>query len=96
MSFYLVIYSQCTPGYPAIMRRSRLPGTYATPASAAAAGLEHLKQHPLTLGFEVEPVGLQAANDAALNARTIYRAQVAREVRRMRKAMEIWPPAKKG
>ena len=59
--FTLAIYTAAGPG---VCLRRRLPGTFATASDAAAAGVAYLRQHPAAVGFEIEPPGLQAANDA--------------------------------
>ena len=58
---------------------------------AAAAGVAHLQAHPLDIGFEIEPRGLAAANDAALHRQTITRATLARRARQLRKQQEGQP-----
>ena len=55
---------------------------------AAAAGVAYLKAHPQAVGFEVEPPGLQAANDAAMNGRTVMRAIAARKCRQRDRTRE--------
>lgn len=84
MTFRLAIYSAWGSTNAALLRRQRLPGTYPTAGDAAAAGVVHLKANAQAVGFEVEAPGLEAANDAAMTARTIYRAQAARHKRQKR------------
>ena len=74
--FSLAIYTAIEPG---ICLRRRLPVTFATASEAAAAGVAHLRAHPMAVGFEVEPPGLNAANDAAIKAQRIKRASAARK-----------------
>lgn len=88
MTFRLAIYSAWSSTNAALLRRQRLPGTYPTAGDAAAAGVAHLKATPQAVGFEVEPPGLQAANDAAMTGRTITRAIAARHSRQRRRELE--------
>ena len=91
MSFTLAIYTAYSATSAAIAIRKRLPGAYPTSGAAAAAGIAHLKQHPMAVGFEIEPQGLEAANDAALHRQTITRATLARKARQQRKQQEAQP-----
>lgn len=85
MTFTLAIHTAYTATNAAITIRKRLPGTYPTSGAAAAAGIKYLKQHPIAMGFEIEPQGLEAANDAALHRQTITRATLARRARQAAK-----------
>lgn len=91
MTFTLAIYTACTSTSAAIAIRKRQPGTYPTAGAAAAAGVAHLQAHPLSIGFEIEPQGLEAANDAALHRQTITRATLTRRARQQRKQQEGQP-----
>ena len=91
MKFTLAIYTQHSATTAAIMTRKRHPGTYPTAGAAAAAGVAHLQAHPLAIGFEIEPQGLEAANDAAMQVQTITRATLARRARQLRKQQDGQP-----
>ncbi len=81
--FSLAIYTAIEPG---ICLRHRQPQSFATASDAAAAGVAYLRQHPMVVGFEIEPPGLHAANDAAIKAQRITRAVAARKAKARRKA----------
>ena len=91
MTFTLAIYEAYTATSAAIAIRKRMPGTYPTSGAAAAAGIAHLQQHATAVGFEIEPQGLVAANDAAMHRQTITRATLARKARQRRKQQEVQP-----
>lgn len=88
MTFALAIYTAWNGTNTALLRRKRVPATYPTAGDAAAAGVAYLKAHPQAVGFEVEPPGLQAANDAAMNGRTVMRAIAARKCRQRDRTRE--------
>lgn len=77
--FALAIYTAVEPG---ICLRHRLPQGFATASDAVAAGVAHLRTHPMAVGFEIEPPGLHAANDAAVKRQRVQRAIAARRTRR--------------
>lgn len=77
--FTLAIYTAAGPG---ICLRQRLPRMFATASDAAAAGVAHLRAHPMAIGFEVEPPGLGAANDAAIKRQRVQRAIAARKAKK--------------
>ena len=70
MTFRLAIYTAWSGTSAALLRRERMPTTYRTAGEAAAAGVAYLQAHAQAIGFEVEPPGLEAANDAAMTGRT--------------------------
>ena len=88
MSFHLAIYTAWSLTSGAVLQRKRQPGTYPTAGAAAAGGVAYLQQHQQAVGFEIEPLGLEAANDAAMHTQTIYRARLARQKRQQRKEVQ--------
>ena len=91
MTFRLAIYTAWSGTSAALLRRERMPTTYRTAGEAAAAGVAYLQAHAQAIGFEVEPPELEAANDAAMTGRTIYRALAARKARQQRRRTEARP-----
>lgn len=83
--FRLSIYTVAGHITAQVYERKRLPVSFRTAGEAAHAGVFYLKAHPLAVGFQVEPPELEPANDAAMTARTIYRAQAARKARQQRR-----------
>ena len=77
--FSLAIYTAIEPG---ICLRHRQPQSFATASDAAAAGVAYLRQHPMAVGFEIEPPGLVAANDTAIKRQRVQRAIAARRSKR--------------
>lgn len=86
--FRLAIYTGWSSTKAALLKRERMPASYRTAGEAAAAGVAYLQAHAQAIGFEIEPPGLEAANDAASHGRTVYRAQAARKARQRRKETE--------
>ena len=78
-----------TIGHPAITTRRRWPVPFHDESLAVAQAIALLKQHSELCGFILVPDGLQAANDAYLNERTITRATMARRARQQRKQSEV-------
>ena len=77
-----------TIGHPAITTRRRWPVPFQDESLAVAQAIALLKQHSELCGFILVPDGLQAANDAYLQERTITRATMARRARQQRKQSE--------